>query len=339
MKIYIMAESTSTSGGPESLHQLTYILRKKGYDSYIYYVDRAVDEVAEKFSQYEIKIAQTIEDNSHNILIVPESYTEELAKYKNINKAIWWLSLDFYKNNLWINRTMLFCKDHRLPNILFPIIFTFLMITNKLKFNLYRFKDVDNIYHLYNCEYVNNYLIEHGVTEEKKSYLCGPLRSEYFDILNNKKRENIVLYNPKKGMEFTKKIIEYNKNKNIRFIALQNMTPQQIRNLMIKSKVYIDFGYFPGPERIPREAAMMGLNIITSNLGSAQNQDDVPIPQDFKFSLDNGNLSNISKLIDMMINEYEKYNSYFSKYRNKVIEQKNRFESDITFAIQSMERK
>jgi hypothetical protein len=54
------------------------------------------------------------------------------------------------------------------------------------------------------------------------------------------KKENIVVYNPKKGLAFTQKIIK--KAKDIKFVPLINMSRDEVIKTLQKAKVYIDFG-------------------------------------------------------------------------------------------------
>ncbi|KAL3809235.1 hypothetical protein ACHAXA_005283 [Cyclostephanos tholiformis] len=46
---------------------------------------------------------------------------------------------------------------------------------------------------------------------------------------------------------------------------------------------YIDFGPHPGMDRLPREAALAGCIVITNREGAAAHDEDVPLPQEFKF--------------------------------------------------------
>ena len=81
--------------------------------------------------------------------------------------------------------------------------------------------------------------------------------------LQNKR--NNILYNPAKGLSdlmlFKQKLQQITTD--YTFIPIQNMSHTQIRNIMLQSKIYIDFGNHPGKDRIPREAAMCGCCIIT----------------------------------------------------------------------------
>lgn len=104
---------------------------------------------------------------------------------------------------------------------------------------------------------------------------------------------------------------------------------------MISAKAYLDLGVFPGPERIPREAITSYCNIITSTMGSCNNDEDVPIPSNYKFDIKRKNIKRIAKkLVDITIN-YEKYNCDFEQYRKKSKKQFYSFHDDIrdTFEI------
>ena len=128
----------------------------------------------------------------------------------------------------------------------------------------------------------------------------------------SKNRRNRVLYNPKKGFEFTKKIIE-NMN-DFEFIPLENMTQERIIDLCKTSKVYIDFGTHPGKDRFPREASYLGCLVITGLRGSAKYKEDIYIDSKYKIEDKEENIEKIKGLIreiylnyDILINDFREY--------------------------------
>ena len=123
------------------------------------------------------------------------------------------------------------------------------------------------------------------------------ISSTFFDGIETETiiRKNIVLYNPKKGVEFTQKIMDTCPE--FEWIALQNMSHEEMKQTMLTSKVYIDFGNHPGKDRIPREAALCGCCVITGKRGSAKNDVDVKIPPSYKFDDNNENLFLIKRKI------------------------------------------
>ena len=53
-------------------------------------------------------------------------------------------------------------------------------------------------------------------------------------------------------------------------IELKGFNNKQIINIFKKTKIYLDFGYHPGKDRMPREAVLFNNCIITNKRGSAK---------------------------------------------------------------------
>lgn len=324
--IYVVSKGNYVSGGPETLHQAAKLFSEMGKEVAMYYVQPHTTEIPDRLKRYNIDVVDKIEDREDNILIVPETQTYVLNNYKRIKKCIWWLSLENYLNtepNFLVKWRM---KENHWPEFMFPIAWLGLALKGKIHRYRYNFQDEGKFYHTYNCEYAHKYILEHGVPEERTLYLCGPLNQSFFEKAKSQQkqqRENIILYNPKKGRKFTQKLIEESKKSGIlaEFKPIQNMTPDQITELMARSKIYIDFGNFPGPERIPREAVTMGCNIITSKNGAAANDIDVPIPHELKYEDKEENIPEIIERLKDMLDNYEKYYHFYDVYREKVVKQ------------------
>ena len=178
--------------------------------------------------------------------------------------------------------------------------------------------------HLYQSEYAHQFLLKQGVTRlfrlsdyVNDSYLCG-LEIE---------KENIVLYNPKKGYHFTKKIIEASAGLN--WMPIENMTTEQVKGLLSKSKVYIDFGNHPGKDRFPREAAISGCCVITGRSGSAAYYEDIPIPDRYKFDQSVKHIFQIISQIQSCLDNYEEEICNFMEYRNMIIQEHEIFIMDV----------
>lgn len=143
----------------------------------------------------------------------------------------------------------------------------------------------------------------------------------------NKQKSNKVLYNPKKGYRFTKRIIK--RANDLEWVPIKNLTTTQVKELLLQSKVYIDFGNHPGKDRFPREAAMCGCVIITGKRGSAKFCEDVPIDDVFKFKDSRKNINKIVTKIKECLNNYDTKNKKFENYRNYIKGEKEQFKKDI----------
>ena len=119
------------------------------------------------------------------------------------------------------------------------------------------------------------------------------------------------------------------KTPNIKWVAIENMTTEQVKELLLKSKVYIDFGSHPGKDRFPREAAICNCCVITGKKGSAKYYEDVPINDEFKFD---DKLSNIDKIIDkinLCLSDYDNQIKKYQGYREFIKSEKSKFQEDV----------
>lgn len=340
-KVYIISPYHNT-GGPKSLHQLANVLVEKGIDTYlVYYHDgKFTGQQVPLYDFCKAKVTQKIVDHKENIIVVPEIYPDLLGNYFNLKKVIWWLSLDFYfTTSLWESvKKSTYRKG--LPLFLSPVMFVKYLINdptclkNLKKLDNSKFKDY---YHLYNCEYERLFLKKQNVGSERMAYLCGPLENTFFKVDFNyikPYKKDIVAYNPAKmNPDFLKKVKSKLSilNNNIEFVAIKNMSREQVYNTLKSAKVYIDFGFFPGPERMPREAVALYCNIITSTEGSAGNDIDIMIPKEFKFNIrEKKSVNLVSNLINKMIVNYFDYVKYGNQYRQKVWNQITDFSKEIS---------
>lgn len=337
MNIYIISSYNKT-GGPRSLHQLANKLINRGYNVFMVYGNHGHIESKLEilYSDCNAKVAEKVIDVDSNFLIMPESDTSWYFKYKNINKIIWWLSLDFFKEqNLW-NRAkkVSIMKEQSLYTTMFRYLkyeITYILKGHSRKY-VHDVHDLKQIYHLYNCEYVHQYLLSLGVKEDKTQYLCGPVDIEKYNKNEDIKDYKLIAYNPAKVQHNYIKLLKkymYSHYEGYRFVALEKMTHQKLQMTLNKAAVYLDLGFFPGPERIPREAVMAYCNLITSNLGSASNHIDVNIPTRFKVTPSPENIPQICKLINELCTHFSKYTNEYENYRNSVIWQIKNFDNEI----------
>ncbi len=328
-KLYIACPTKVATGGPELLHQLCFSLRRKmKRNAFMYYYgskDNLINPVHENYKIYQNPYTQTIEDKAENILIVPEVMSGQslLNNYSNIVKICWWLSVDnFYFSLPFISLIIKIKKKIiRSKTNSFPKLFSKLLSRKSPGATQCK-------YHMVQSAYAKNYLLSMGIDNNKILFLSDYLNDAFFKIkIDLTKKQNIVTYNPKKGNNFTNKIIKANPD--IKFIPLINMSPGEVLETLSKSKLYIDFGNHPGKDRIPREAATLFCCVITNKEGSAALFEDVSIPQKYKFSNQNYEIANISKTIeDCLFNYKEKIND-FADYRKKIKKEPDKFLDDL----------
>lgn len=325
-KVYVICPIGIKSGGPELLHQLVYQINKifgKG-SAVIAYIGDLREKPVKEYEKYINKTwisANDISDKKENIVIFPETCLALWNKYHNVTKYIWWLSVDNYLSTGSIK--------YNLKR--FGILHT---LVRYLRGNIKNYSNqiINADLNLCQSYYSEKFLRDKKIPESKIVYLSDYINDLYVknsDVSQKLNKEDIILYNPKKGLKFTQEIIQNSKSKKWRWVPLINLTNEEVKKYLEHSKVYIDFGNHPGKDRFPREAAILGCCVLTDKKGSAQYYEDVPIKDKYKFEDTKENISKIIQAIDHCINNYENVTKDFEDYRNYIKGEKITFVNDV----------
>lgn len=320
--VYIQCPANFATGGPELLHQLAKKLRSLGVNAQMYYLPNDIeDPVHPRYLHYQIPFSRSIENSAKNLIILPETYPSAIYEecFSNLRKIIWWLSVDNYFTVL---KAIEEAYNHKKLYLIKQFITNYYSVPS-IK---YIAKD-KSLIHFAQSYYAVDFLEKNNV--KNVHYLSDYLGKDFLNgkPLNDNIRENIVLYNPKKGLEFTKKIIE--KSPDIKWIALENLNPSEVSELLAKSKVYIDFGNHPGKDRFPREAAIMGCCVITGKKGSAAFHKDLPIDEEFKFGHQDADIIDIIEKIRFCFSNFEEESKKFNSYKTFILNEEKAFIADL----------
>ncbi len=340
-KIYILAPANTYTGGPECLHQLAFYLSKiYKVKTLIYYLPNEVkDPVHRNFKHYKIDYTNIIEDQKDNILIMPEHYAFLKAglSYSNIRKVIWWLSIDNYFG---FKFKYQFKKHVRsLIKLPYNLITLFNRITN-FYFGIFTYHDYLKIF--YKCSNLNKQreIIQASTHLVQSYYAYDFLKNKLnnlhflFDFQNKKlmanskiknKKENLICYSNKSN-EFIQLL---KRSSNEKFIELKGLSPEQMIKVFKKTKIYIDFGYHPGKDKMPREAVLFNNCVITNCKGSANNNFDILINRKFKFKQKYSDLDKINLTIGLLFKNYKKQITMFKNYKQKVLNEEKVFKNQI----------
>ena len=345
-EIFVICPANIDTGGPMCLHQLAQKIKKKFKKKvYMYYFPTNLkNPVNKNYRTLRIPFKNKISDSKRNILIIPEYYpaVEISKKYNNIQKGLWWLSVDFYLYHRFIY------KNHSILRSLIKIPHKIIKVINQLLFfqfkNLSLFKYLKFIYlniPFYNVFKIDNININlaHSyyqyITLKSKNinstYLSDSINSEFIKAskkISLKNKKDIICYNPRKSSTFFDRFIKLNPD--IKFIPVKGYNLKQLIKLLSKSKIYMDFGFHPGQDRLPREAALLKNCIITNREGSAAFYKDVPIAEEFKFIEKRENHAKIRDKIDQIFAFYTNELEKFKSYRNFLLSQEKIYDKQIT---------
>lgn len=290
--IYVACPGNYATGGIELLHQLCCEIRSY-VPAKIWYMNGNDSPHMPQYNMYgnEYEKSDFAPSVTNDVVIFPEIWGPMAAEYEH--GVVYWESVDNYISRFPIGR-------------IFP----------------------ESTIHLVQSEYARRFVSEYISTNviEVTDYL----NSDFLKAYPQTERKPYVLFNPAKGMEFTRKIID--QMPDITFVPLEGLSREKLIELMRTSKVYIDFGNHPGKDRLPREAAMCGCCVIVGRAGSAKFFRDVPIPEKYKLDFD---LEQIEPVIRRTLDTYPVDD--FDGYRIAIRDERKRFEEGVRNFLKKLE--
>lgn len=306
MKYYILSPWAET-GGPEALHQLCSTLNELGEDAFIYYYGNDYsqthkEEFVPKYSEYNLKSSDISNfsdlDRENTVVIIPEVFPVKLIENFKNSKVVFW-------------RLCIFTHGQELNLPAFQKVYHGCQSDTQFKI----LKD-SKLFDKNKCFMLSDYSNQIYITNEK-------------DLL--KDRKNQVLYNPRKGFKHSQLIINFLSKSGIKLIPITGMSNEQIRNLILDSKVYIDFGDHPGKDRMPRECASGGCVVITGTQRCGANKKDIPIDEKFDYDENNDSYEyqKVGEFILEVLDNYETYFENQKQYRNIIGREKKTFIKEV----------
>lgn len=284
------------TGGPENSHQTCSIINQmcnKIVSKVIYTTNHPGD-----ISLYpEIPHAAfgglgEVEDLPTNFIVLPEIYpvhqVRQTTHIVNCQYIVWWQSF--------INA----CTNNALPNY-----------------------DIKGIAHAFHSYYEYAMVRPHLKSGQLYFFLTDFIAETYTSVDSEtllESKKPIVCFNGHKD-HMTKQLCQ---ESNLPFLEIKDMERESVNEILAQCQVYVDMGFHPGKDHMPREAAMYGCVVITNKSGSAAYIEDVPI--DEKVVLE----SELIPLIKTVLADYPSYYSKQEHYRNVIRKEKEVAEKNIT---------
>lgn len=315
-EVVIICPWGAQTGGPEALHQLGDRLLSLGFNASIFYtipadfeelnkiinaqedlaeLDIAVrSNIIEAYEKYKIPSTRKIKFNKDTIIVIPETYLYWHKFFKKNTSLIWWLSVD----NAFSNMEML-----------------------KLNLNSIR---RNNVYHAYQSLYAKKFIESLGI------YNTFPL-SDYtpLDLIGDLSEKKLITMSAlphKVSIDLEKQKEQIEAYCNIEVVLLRGLQRNELYDYLSKSYIYIDFGNFPGKDRMPREALVRNSCVITSDSGAAKYNEFI-IPEEYVI---NSNNSGLIKYACKNIVDNFSYNiQQFMPAKNKVLNESYIFTTEV----------
>ena len=113
------------------------------------------------------------------------------------------------------------------------------------------------------------------------SFILSDYVNTDFQAVKEQNKQRLIAVNPSKGAGLIQKFRDLNPQ--IPVVALENLTRNEVREVLASAMAYIDFGHHPGKDRLPREAALLNTVVYARRAGAARIFADVPIHDEYLF--------------------------------------------------------
>jgi len=284
MNILAVCPANCATGGPEAIHEFTSNMNKlEDVDARIWYWNAGKgDPTPQEYKRYGCEYVTELPKGYDGVIVFPEIWANYAALYPDIVTAVWWLGVDAYASWTPADQRGEFLGD-------------------------------DSIIHIAQSQYAYEFLHKLRV---RKLYKCGDLlNADFYEEFEEEERSDVVLYNPVKATPFMKKIMDACPD--VKFKPVKDMTRAQVIDTMRHSKLYIDFGEFPGRERMPREAALCGCCLITSKVGAAAYHED--FRHNYKYDSKDAHIWAIVRRIHEVLDNFEECQHDFEIFRRSLM--------------------
>ena len=298
IKIYVVSPRLRT-GGPSVLHRLCNELNRAGADASVVYATGSYDDNLYP-ELADVRVATEIRDDPGTVIVIPEVYPASsfADRFPNSTVTIYWLS--FFNAG----------------------------ITGVLRENLERAGRTTHLFHSY---YEYAMIRPHLPALTRYLTVEGPIGDEFLELDPYSwlaRKENIVCFNATKDI-ITPVLCE---DAGFEHIGIAGMSTAEVMRTLRRCKVYVDLGFHPGTECIPREAAMSGCVVVTNKCGSAAYAECVPIEEKVVREPE------LYDLIPAVFADYDRYFEKQSQYRDFIRGQKAEFERQVRHFLDTMDR-
>ena len=322
-KIYVACPPVHISGGPEACHQLIDALNLTSQRAWGIDPTARLDQLPEvpaPYRMYNVPTSRLRDIESNSIVVLPEIYAKHAGHFPDSRVYFWWLSVDGFLQH---------AKWTPIGRILGP--------DRAVKYQLRKLRDHVRL-HLYQSEYTRSFVEAHrlGRGVRLTDYLAEDFTSA-IDKPDAVPRENLIAYNPLKGLQRTESILAALRASGSPMpecVPVVGMSRPEVRGLLSRAKLYIDFGNHPGRDRLPREAVACGACILVNQRGTAANPTDLAIDPEFKIDDRQSGYEEqaVTKILEVMA-DFERNRSRLSGFRRSLATQAAEFVAETQAAF------
>ena len=262
--------------------------------------------VPERFKKYRYRLASSVSPKS-TCVVCPEGFLKYIELLSGLPLWIWWLSIDNAFDRTYLRKRLDIVIGAYISN--------------------YRTKKIATTIpqkHLCQSAYSRTVLERWGMS-------CSML-TDYVDVpisLTDLPKTCTVSYNARRGQSEALSTLSHLSG-NVEIVPIINMTVYQVQQTLARSMICLDFGFFPGKDRLVREATLLGNVVLTSKIGSAGYFEDFGIDSTYKFSIRmHRERQRCLNVIRDILNQRSYHLEAQSRFRTIVSQERDVFRSEV----------
>jgi len=179
----------------------------------------------------------------------------------------------------------------------------------------------DDCHHAFQSEYARRRLERLGY---RGLMLTDYLRTTFDQNTPTAPKEDLIAYNgTKSALQVTRIRLAWPQ---LACVAIRGLSHDEVRSVLARAKLYVDFGPHPGRDRMPREAALLDCVVLTNREGSAGLHEDVPLPEALK--VDTTDIRAAALRVQDTLANYERFHAGLEAYRRWIRTQRETFAAE-----------
>ncbi|MCR1782670.1 hypothetical protein KVF89_09015 [Nocardioides carbamazepini] len=314
-RIYVYYPRGTRTGGPEALHQLVDSLRRQGEDAFLVPIPGTEDtERVAEYAHYDAPETE-LEDTAGAAVVVPEVWFTTLAEVERATPYCWWLSIDnspvFSAD--WRYRDPWRSAARNAPPAEAP----------PLDIALGR-----RVVNLTQSHYAWAYLFTRlGTCGSMLSDHTDPAPFDALELTTPVARGRTVAYNPVKADLVTEVLAGLLPD--VTFVPLTGMTRRELAATLARSAIYLDLGFHPGKDRLPREATLAGATVVVARRGAGAYYADTPLLAEYRLAPTDDLVERAAELVRAILADPETHHLQQKGYRDQVRTERSTFDKQV----------
>lgn len=331
------------TGGPEACYQLAAMASELGWEAALLPINGYEGNVPEpEYGRYGCEIVGRLPPGSEAHVVVPELWPTAALRIGRHRTTMWWLSVDYSplrSARRWVQRTQpdLHINGERssgrgkgqIPLGRRPRHLASRTRLSAADFTMRRRSFLHAAQSYYALRFCSEVLNTRPV-----------LMSDYLrpiDVPMTWRGGNgVVWFNGAKGREVIQELAKLAPD--VVFKAIAGMSYDEVLDSLIQGSLYLEAGHLPGRDRLPREAARLGLPVIVLERGAGMKSGDFPHLENFRIPIAQGWKAEVIAKLRSTLHDPVAASAAQRKFQEWVGADRSRFRSEVSAWLDRVER-